>query len=141
VIVLLVRHARAGDREAWEGHDHHRPLDKKGRRHADELVEHLAEFPIDRVLSSPALRCTQTVMPLAAARGLEVEEVVELAEGSSDMDVLRLLGALDLECVAVCTHGDVIDELVGEVLRKGSTEVLELEAGRLSRVRHLGRPS
>jgi phosphohistidine phosphatase SixA len=140
VIVLLVRHARAGDRSEWEGDDRHRPLDKKGRRQAEGLVELLAEYPIDRILSSPAVRCTETVVPIATARALEVEEAAELAEGSLDADVLRLLSSLKSECVVLSTHGDVIDELVGEELKKGSTEVLELEGGRLRRVRHLGRP-
>lgn len=140
MIVLLVRHARAGDRTEWEGDDRHRPLDKKGRRHAKGLVELLAEYPIERILSSPAVRCTQTVEPLAEARGLAVEEFDELAEGSTDAHVLGLLGSADERCVVLSTHGDVIDELVGEELKKGSTEVLELAGGRLSRVRHLGRP-
>ncbi len=92
------------------------------------------------MLSSPYLRCTQTVAPLAAARGLDVEEVAELAEGSTNEDVLRLLRSLDARCVVLCTHGDVVDELVGEEQPKGSTDVLELDGDRLSRVRHLGRP-
>lgn len=140
MIVLLVRHARAGERSEWVGDDRHRPLDRKGRRHADGLVDHLAEYPVDRVLSSHAVRCTQTVVPLAAARGLEIEEAAELFEGSTDTDVLGLLESVDAECVVLCTHGDVIEELVGEMLKKGTTEVLEHEDGRLRRVRHLGRP-
>jgi phosphohistidine phosphatase SixA len=141
VIVLLVRHARAGDPAEWVGDDRHRPLDKKGRRQADGLHAHLAEYSVDRILSSPAVRCTQTVLPLGAARGLDVEEVFELAEGSSEADVLRLLASLDSESVVLSTHGDVIEELVGAELKKGATEVLELEGGRLRRVRHLGRPA
>ena len=141
MIVLLVRHARAGDRAKWVGDDRHRPLDKKGRRHADGLHALLAEYPVERILSSPAVRCTQTVVPLAAERGLDVEEVMELAEGSSDGDVLRLLGSIESRCVVLSTHGDVIEELVGEELKKGSTEVLELKDRQLSRVRHLGRPA
>ena len=87
------------------------------------------------------MRCTQTVLPLAAARGLDVEEVVELAEGSNDGDVLRLLGSIESACIVLSTHGDVIEELVGEGLKKGTTEVLELEGGQLRRLRHLGRPA
>jgi len=140
VIVLLVRHARAGERSEWEGDDRLRPLDAKGRRQAEGLVDLLASYPIERVLSSPYVRCVQTVVPPATARGLQVEEAAELAEGSTRADVLRLLGSLDEDCVVLCTHGDVVEELIGEELRKGSTEVLELEDGRLSRVRYLGRP-
>jgi phosphohistidine phosphatase SixA len=141
VIVLLVRHGRAGKRTEWEGNDRLRPLDGKGRRQADGLVQLLADYPVERVLSSPYLRCTETVQPLAEARGLPVEEVDELAEGSTREHVLELLRSLAAESVVLCTHGDVVDELVGEELPKGSVEVLELEEGRLSRRRYLGRPS
>src|SRR6266511_1008153 len=85
VIVLLVRHARAGKRSKWEGDDRLRPLDKRGRKQAEGLVSLLAEYPIDRIASSPYLRCTQTVDPLAASRGLAVEERDELAEGSKQV--------------------------------------------------------
>ena len=140
MIVLLVRHGRAGERGEWEGDDRLRPLDAKGRRQAEGLIELLTPYPIERVLSSPYLRCTQTVVPLATARGLDVNEVAELAEGSTRADVLRSLGSLEDDCVVLCTHGDVVDELVGEELPKGSTEELELEGGRLRRRRYLGRP-
>jgi phosphohistidine phosphatase SixA len=141
VIVLLVRHGRAGERSEWVGDDRLRPLDKKGRRQADGLVELLSDYEIERIFSSPYLRCTRTVQPLAAARGLEVEEVDVLAEGATREDVLALLEPLDARSVVLCTHGDVVDELASEGLSKGSTDVLELDDGRLSRVVHLGRPS
>jgi 8-oxo-dGTP diphosphatase len=141
VIVLLVRHGRAGKRSRWEGDDRLRPLDGKGRRQAQGLDDLLADYAIDRILSSPYVRCTQTVEPLARARGLEVEEVDELVEGSTNEDVLRLLQTLDAECVVLCTHVDVVDELVGEELPKGSTQVLELEGTELRPRAYLGRPS
>ena len=141
MIVLLVRHGRAGERKVWEGDDRLRPLDAKGRRQARGLVEMLADYPVDRVLSSPYVRCTETVRPLAEARGLELEDADELGEGSTRERVLELLHSLDADSVVLCTHGDVVDELVGEELPKGSVEVLELEGGRLSRARHLGRAS
>jgi 8-oxo-dGTP diphosphatase len=141
VIVLLVRHARAGDRTEWQADDRLRPLDEKGCRQAEALVGLLADYSIDRILSSPYLRCTQTVDPLAATRRLEVEDVPELAEGSTREDALRLLRSVDAESVVLCTHGDVVYELLGEGMKKGATEVLALEDGELRRVRHLGRPS
>jgi 8-oxo-dGTP diphosphatase len=141
VIVLLVRHARAGDRDAWEGDDRVRPLDKKGRKQAEGLVDLVSDYVIERLVSSPYLRCTQSFEPLAAARGLEIEEGAELAEGSTREDVLRLLGSVESEHVALCTHGDVVVELVGDTMKKGAVEVLELEDGQLRRVRDLGRPS
>ena len=103
-------------------------------------MELLTDCPTERLLSSQYLRCTQTFEPLAAARGLEIEEASELAEGSTREDVLRLLGSLENDHVAICTHGDVVEELIGDGMKKGAVEVLELEDGRLRRVRDLGRP-
>jgi phosphohistidine phosphatase SixA len=140
VIVVFVRHARAGDREKWEGDDRLRPLDRKGRRQAEGLVEMLPEFPIERLLSSPYLRCVQSFEPLAQALGLEIEDVAELAEGTSRREVLRLLGSLQNACVALNTHGGVDMEVIGGHLKKGAAEVLEFEDGRIKRVRYLGRP-
>jgi phosphohistidine phosphatase SixA len=141
VIVLLVRHARAGDREAWEGDDRLRPLDRKGWKQAQGLVELLAGYPLERLLSSPSLRCTQTLESLASARGLEIEEVEELDEGSTRDEVVHLLASAGSDRVAICTHGDVVVELIGDTMKKGAVEVLELEDGQVRRVRNLGRPS
>ena len=43
--LLIVRHARAGKRWEWEGDDRERPLDKKGRRQAEGLVEQAEADP------------------------------------------------------------------------------------------------
>ena len=68
--LFLLRHAEAGHRESWQSDDHLRPVDERGRRQAECLVAALARFRPDRILSSPAVRCTQTVEPLAAELGL-----------------------------------------------------------------------
>lgn len=73
--VVLVRHGRAGDRASWSGDDDLRPLDDRGRRQAAELAGLLPAYAPVRVLSAPALRCVQTVAPLAEvlAVGVRVE--------------------------------------------------------------------
>ena len=118
---VIVRHAAAGDREDWDGDDFHRPLDAKGRRQAAELVELLRPFGVRRVVSSPYVRCVQTVEPLAAALGLRLEQDDRLAEGegAAAADLLREDG------VVCCSHGDVADALVGRDLKKGAAVVLE----------------
>ncbi|MEA2687050.1 MAG: 8-oxo-(d)GTP phosphatase, partial [Actinomycetota bacterium] len=54
--LLVVRHAHAGDREAWVGPDERRPLTKKGRRQATGLVEVLADYNVGRIVSSHYVR-------------------------------------------------------------------------------------
>jgi 8-oxo-(d)GTP phosphatase len=128
--VLLVRHASAGDREDWEGDDRQRPLDKKGRKQAKKLVDLLAPYEIDRILSSPFDRCVDTVEPLARTRGLEIELRDELGEEQQLGAGVALVRSLLDENAVVCGHGGLSDVLVGESQKKGETFVLD-ERGRL----------
>lgn len=117
--LLLVRHADAGDRAAWTGDDALRPLSATGKAQAEALVDQLAERPIARVLSSPAVRCTATAHPLAEARGLAVEEEEALAEGAPFDLIDRLLRLAQRDDVLLCSHGDVIGAIITDVRRRG----------------------
>ncbi len=72
-ILLLVRHADAGDKRRWDAPDLLRPLSPTGWSQATGLVERLQDYPIERIMSSPAVRCQQTVQPLARDRYLPIE--------------------------------------------------------------------
>jgi phosphohistidine phosphatase SixA len=139
--ILLVRHAPAGKRKQWHGDDRLRPLDREGRKQAEQLPEVLEEFRIDRIYSSPYVRCRQTVEPLALALDLEIEERDELAEGAGRYAPLALTFELGERTAVLCTHGDVIVDLVGDETEKGSTCVLELVDGRLARRQYVPPPS
>lgn len=118
---VLLRHASAGDRDDWDGPDPLRPLDKRGRRQAAELVELLRPYGLRRILSSPYVRCVETVEPLAAALGLPVEEDARLTEGAAP-------GARELlqeDGVLACTHGDIVFDVLGDGLKKGAAVVLQ----------------
>lgn len=139
--LLLLRHVHAGERGASPGDDRRRPISPKGLRQAVGLVATYAAHDVTAVLSSPYTRCLQSVEPIAADRGLPVEEVDELAEGAPLDRVERLLRRStppDGGAVVLCTHGDVLGDVVhqleargvalpdGEVrLQKGGTWVLE----------------
>lgn len=123
----LIRHAHAGTRAA-DRHDIYRPLSERGQERADELVTVLAQTSIRRLLSSPATRCTQTLQPLAAARGLEVTEHSELWEDAMALDALALIEAnLDSDGsrgedgggVVACSHGNIIPEILDILDRRG----------------------
>jgi 8-oxo-(d)GTP phosphatase len=80
VPLILARHASAGYKNAWPGDDLLRPLDDKGEVDAELLADLLACFaPRARVISSPALRCTESVEPYAARFGGSVEAMAVLA--------------------------------------------------------------
>jgi phosphohistidine phosphatase SixA len=125
VTLVLVRHAWAGSRKKWEGDDRRRPLDERGHRQALALVELVEPYPFSRILSSPYLRCIQTVEPLAAARGIPVEPREELAEERQEIDGPALLRALEGADAVLCTHGgSPWAELAGGDYRKGAVLLL-----------------
>ena len=117
-IIYLVRHADAGDKAAWPGVDLHRPLSPQGEREAAGLVFRLDDLPIDRILSSPALRCEQTVRPLADRRRLAIEHSSLLEIGA---DVVELSTRIDVaDRTVLCTHGEVIAELLPTLVADGA---------------------
>jgi phosphohistidine phosphatase SixA len=141
-VVFLVRHGDAGDRRAWLGDDAKRPLDDAGRRQAEGLVALLEGREIARIFSSPYVRCAQTVEPLAAARRLPVEHRKELAEGASRKDVVALIdSAKKADAVVLCTHGDVVEAVLGHESEKGSTWALTQRDGAFAPVEYLPPPS
>ena len=151
--VYLVRHAKAGVRELWQGPDEERPLTRPGRRQAERLVERFEGLEIERIISSPFLRCLQTVEPLARARGLEVEIADELAEGADPERPIEFICGLGPEPTVLCGHGGEIDAVVrafedegakvegSRGLAKGSVWVLEREDGNVVSGRYLPAPA
>lgn len=71
--MVVVRHARAGKREAFDGDDVSRPLDAKGRAQADSLQHILDTYAPERLVSAPAVRCVQTLEPTATRCALSIE--------------------------------------------------------------------
>jgi 8-oxo-(d)GTP phosphatase len=105
-----------------------------------------------RVLSSPYRRCLMTVEPLARRLNVHVEEVDELAE-THGAAALRLLRDVAEDKVALCTHGDVLTEVLAALavednvdfgphppLAKGSVWVLDADDGRFTRAAYNGPP-
>ncbi|MEX2202815.1 MAG: NUDIX hydrolase [Actinomycetota bacterium] len=151
--VYLVRHAKAGVRDLWEGPDEERPLTRRGRRQADRLVERFEGLEIERIVSSPFLRCLWTVEPLARSRGLAVEIADELAEGADPERTVEFIRSLAPVPTVLCGHGGEIDAVVrafedegakvegSRGLAKGSVWVLEREDGRVVSARYLPAPA
>jgi len=151
-VAYVVRHAKAGDRSDWSGDDRARPLTKSGQRQAEALAGMLEGEAIDRILSSGYLRCVQTVEPLATHLKLSVEPVKELEEGAGGDSVLRLMQKLRGRNLVLCTHGDVVEELLERLIaqgllprarakmEKGSTWVLEETSAKITAARYLAAP-
>jgi 8-oxo-dGTP diphosphatase len=109
--------------------DHLRPLDERGRRQAAAYPALYAAYGVERVLTSPYVRCRQSVEPLAAALGVPVEERAELAEGVTRAEPWALVAELEETTAVLCSHGDILGMLLGEEPPKGSTWVVDADQG------------
>jgi 8-oxo-dGTP diphosphatase len=154
VSIYLVRHAKAGMRDSWPGDDEQRPLSARGRLQALGLLELLHDAHFERVLSSPYVRCIETVVPLAAERRMAIEPVDALAEGAPLDQALALLRKHAGQGALMCSHGDVIPMLLDHYAEhgvdigpapqwpKGCTWVLESDAtGEIREASYLPPPS
>lgn len=155
-VFALVRHAHAGDKKLWPGPDDQRPLSVRGRQQAEGLAENLRAMPVTAVLSSPYLRCRQTLAPLAARRGLRVADA-ELLRPEADIARLdAMLADPRSDGAVLCTHGETLSALLNRwrqqrVLRipaddagaqrkgsqKGATWIVETD-GKLRTVHYIG---
>ena len=150
--LYVVRHADAGHRSEWEGPDASRPLSERGWRQADGLAELLADADITRLVASPSTRCVQTLEPLGTRLGLAVEPDERLAEGTGALGALDLADELAGTGGVLCSHGDVIPDVLDALVRDGvklrddlrwqkaSTWVFSRDGGRLSKGRYLPPP-
>lgn len=157
--MILIRHAKAGERSAWSGEDVLRPLTAQGRRQSADLVGLLDGFEIDEIRSSPYRRCRETIAPLAAALGIDVVVDDALAEGPGDAacDFVRTCFATaGAAAIVLCSHGDVIPAILSMLMieddldlgpgvrsQKGSTWFLDADSrtGRAARALYLPPPT
>ena len=147
--VYLVRHADAGDPVKWTGPDRLRPLSGKGWKQAEALAGMLEG--VERVLSSPYLRCRQTFEPLAERVGTSIVDDPRLAEGAHIVDALALITTPG-PTAAMCTQGDVVVGLVDHLVSlrlvtpakaggsKASTWRLDIESGAIIKAKYLPPP-
>jgi 8-oxo-dGTP diphosphatase len=151
--IYLVRHAKAGDRAQWRDADWLRPLSRAGSAQARELITVLQGARFERVLSSRYVRCMETVVPVAGARGLAVEVDGALIEGA-DIDTTLMLVRKHLATGALlCSHGDVIPAVLSSLAAggidlgpdprcpKGCTWVLDGVGSEVTTARYLPPPN
>lgn len=112
--VVLLRHARAGDRHAWSGPDAARPLDAEGERQAAALAGLVRLFGPRRLLSAQPLRCRQTLAPLASVLGTRIEIDGRFSEDSDPRRAALALRELATsgESSVVCSQGGLIPSAV-----------------------------
>ncbi len=137
MLLHLLRHAHAGNPEAWNGPDAARPLSEKGRDQAERLGVYLAgvAFKPDAIITSPKLRAVQTAEIVADHLGVVVTEDDRLA-GSLDLEAVEaVLAAADgPERPILVGHDPDFSDLLAELcdganvpMRKGTFARIECD--------------
>lgn len=124
--LYVARHADAGTRSDWTDDDRLRPLSARGEAQARGIAALLVDRSPARILSSPAQRCVQTVLPLAEKLDLDVTVDDRLFEGIGADEVRSLVADLDAAPTVCCTHGDVVPMLLQHLVRLGMVPEREL---------------
>lgn len=119
--IFLIRHGSAGRRDDTDPGDDARRLDDVGRRQATTIASLLGDEPITRTLASPAVRCVETIEPLASTRGTAIERHAHLFEGAPVEQSWAIVESLAREgtVAALCSHGDVIPDIVRRAQLRG----------------------
>ena len=126
--VLVLRHGKALARKSWEPADTLRPLSDEGRRQAARVVGLLAAYGETRVISSPALRCLQTVQPYLDATGATLLSDPVLSEEGFGAEPARsaelFAELLDKGApTLVCSHRPLLPSLAEVARRRGKVAV------------------
>jgi len=112
MLVHLVRHAHALSRRRWQQPDGSRPLSETGHLQAKQIGS-IPTTALVEVRSSPAVRCIETIRPLAETLGVEIIIDARLAEGADPQVIAEwMCGTHRFEEVVLCGHGDLLPEVL-----------------------------
>ncbi len=115
---IVLRHAKAMKRVDFKGSpDSARPLAGRGRGQTKQLVELIDAFGIERIVTSPAKRCRDTVARLAKHLDIEIQEFDEISEEGHQADpgaAAALIAdlATDPRPTVLCSHRPVMPTLL-----------------------------
>ncbi|MFG2087391.1 MULTISPECIES: NUDIX domain-containing protein [unclassified Spirillospora] len=124
--LVILRHASAGEKSDWRDADELRPLDAAGRAEAARLAGLLYAYGPARLISSATARCLETVLPYARRTGASIVTdpaftVGDTGPGKATDRLLSLVA--DGVPTIVCTHGEVVSELVTALCRETGEKV------------------
>lgn len=129
--MILLRHARARKRSAWNGEEQTRPLTPRGEQQAHALVPVLAGYGVEEVITSPWERCAATVRPFLEATGVGAVLAPELTEAAHERarkPVRRLvrheLTTRDVPAV-ICTHRPVLPTVMAAVAERTPHRIMK----------------
>lgn len=145
-VLILLRHAKAIAREDWQNEDLDRPISAVGEQQAKRLISTLTPFGIREIHSSSAVRCYETINPLARALSLDYFFTDSLTEYVFTKNAARTFKYIDRllengEPTLVCGHNPILPQYLAEKYSRQSFEINEaaLKPGEAWILHHIGK--
>jgi len=118
--IVALRHAKALSRSDWDAADAARPLTDRGREQARSIVAPLRAFGVRRIITSDAVRCVQTVTPLAKALDRKIVDTAKISQDAWEdgEDDLRSVVGRRVRAgkpAVLCSHGPVLPGILTEI--------------------------
>lgn len=144
--LILLRHAKAIERTDWAGEDTDRPLSSVGERQAKRLLSTLQPFGVEEIHSSSAVRCYETITPMARSLNIDFFFTDSLSEDVHRKDKTRPVKYIERLLVnnypiLICSHNPVLPNVVSGFVEKFGVEIDEtkLEPGDSWVIHHIER--
>jgi 8-oxo-dGTP diphosphatase len=133
--LIILRHAKATLRSDWKGEEAKRPLLAEGKKQAKALVPLIAAYGPKRLVTSPWVRCHDTINPYAETRKQKLIERHQLTElgnkkrPARTQDVVTdLLGTS--KSGLICSHRPALPSILAPFAQMAPKEIRkEIEAG------------
>jgi len=128
--LILLRHGKAISREEWEGDDGDRPLAQLGQQQSKRMHALYHPFGVTEIHTSDAVRCYETVAPIARTMSLNLVYWTELSEYAFEKDKKAAINVVNdiIESEAramVCGHNPVIPGIVAKFIGKKNFKELD----------------
>jgi 8-oxo-dGTP diphosphatase len=138
--LVMLRHAKAIAREEWRGEDEDRPLDNLGQLQAKRMLSVYQVFGLQSIITSDAVRCYDTVLPMSRALGIEPVITKEISEYTfkkdrdKSKDFIRELASevgKQLIPTLICSHNPVLPKMLEKLLKKSAVRAISADLAKL----------
>ena len=121
--LIMLRHAKALDRNEWQGGDEDRPLQLVGQLQAKRMLSLYQVFGVDEIHTSDAVRCLDTVAQMAKALQLTpvitnaVSEYTYKKSKEKSIEYAKELIKKNRQ-VILCSHNPVLPRMMEKLTKK-----------------------
>lgn len=126
--VIALRHGKAVPGHAFDGVDAERTLLAQGEEQSAAAARTIAAYSPEKLITSDAVRCVQTIKPVAKLTKLKVKKTHKISQDSWENGGADVAGVVAKRLrkgvtAVLCSHGPVLPEIIEQVARQTNTPV------------------